>query len=105
MKKRQFQTIGFNDSSNESCEVRGLVFLQFPSHEFSSYMQLVLIYCLMCKNVRNVYNCGFILSCLILYDLLLNVYRDIIKENKAEKNVTEIFGAYGEPSAKSAHDM
>lgn len=44
-------------------------FLQFPMHNFSFYLQLVLVYCMMCRNERKTYEHGFVLCCHIRHRL------------------------------------
>lgn len=84
MLKRQIQMIDSNDSWHI-----WFVFTQFPVHYFIYYLQLVPIYCLIHKKWKN--NPQLWLQFyLVIYNLLLNMYRDVMENNKAWNEVIEM---------------
>lgn len=86
--KRQIQTNGPNDFSDWSYSMCGATFLQFPAHNFSSH----LVSDIKMEEIP----LTVVSSSPVIYELSLNVYRDIRKKNKAWKEVAQIVDDSGE---------
>lgn len=73
--KQQLQTTSLNNSSQQSYGSNGPTASSFPTHIFSSYLQLFPFIADSHKSERKAYKRGFILSS---SDLLVYAYRNIM---------------------------